>query len=119
MTIFERWRDLGRTKTQRMVLLVIGILLVAISPLVGVIPGPGGILVFAAGFGMMLKSSRWVKKRYARFKRYHPKKGDWADFGLQRVSYKRRSARAKAAAAAAGETEDKVDLVKREPGREH
>jgi hypothetical protein len=75
-----------------------GAFLVIVSPLVGAIPGPGGVFVFAAGFGLMLRGSRWVKKRYARFKRRHPKKGDWADFGLQRGSYKRRQARAKAAA---------------------
>lgn len=89
---------------QRLVLMIIGTLLVILSPVVGAIPGPGGIIVFAAGFGMMLKASRWVKKRYVRFKRRHPKKGEWADFGLQRASYKRRMARAKALAAASGPT---------------
>jgi hypothetical protein len=54
-----------------------GAFLVIISPLVGVIPGPGGIVAFGAGFGLMLRGSRWVKKHYARFKRRHPKKGDW------------------------------------------
>lgn len=73
-----------------------GLLLVVISPLVGAIPGPGGIFVFAAGFGLMLRGSKWVKKMYARFKKRHPKKGDWADFGLRRASYRRRMARAKA-----------------------
>lgn len=77
-----------------------GLFLVIISPLVGAIPGPGGIVVFAAGFGLMLRGSRWVKKKYARFKRHHPKKGDWADFGLQRGSYKRRQARLRAGASA-------------------
>ncbi|HEY0115680.1 MAG TPA: hypothetical protein VGB54_08155 [Allosphingosinicella sp.] len=112
MTIWERWRDLGRTRTQRLVLLIVGSLLVIVSPVVGAIPGPGGIIVFAAGFGMMLKASRWVKKRYARFKLRHPKKGEWADFGLQRGSYKRRQARAKELAAASAEAESKVDLGK-------
>ena len=88
-----------------------GAFLVIISPLVGAIPGPGGIVVFAAGFGLMLRGSRWVKKKYAAFKRRHPKKGDWADFGLQRGSYKRRQARLKAEAA--GETPlEPVDLHK-------
>lgn len=73
-----------------------GLLLVIISPLVGAIPGPGGIVVFALGFGLMLRGSTWVKKRYARFKKSHPKKGDWVDFGLRRPSYRRRMARAKA-----------------------
>ena len=116
MNIIERWRDLGRTRTQRMVLLVVGSLLVIISPIVGAIPGPGGIIVFAAGFGMMLKASRWVKKQYAKFKLRHPKKGEWADFGLQRGSYKRRQARAKELAATNAEDGSKVDLTKGEAG---
>ncbi len=73
-----------------------GLLLVIISPLVGAIPGPGGIVVFALGFGLMLRGSTWVKKKYARFKKSHPKKGEWVDFGLRRPSYRRRMARAKA-----------------------
>lgn len=118
MTIWERWRDLGRTRTQRLVLLTVGSLLVIVSPIVGAIPGPGGIIVFAAGFGMMLKASRWVKKRYARFKLAHPKKGEWADFGLGRGSYKRRQARAKALAASDLDEGGKVDLAKHEPARD-
>jgi hypothetical protein len=94
-----------------------GAFLVIISPLVGVIPGPGGIVAFGAGFGLMLRGSRWVKKHYARFKRRHPKKGDWADFGLQRGSYKRRQARLKAEAALAAPTpETDADLRDLEPG---
>ncbi len=96
-----------------------GLVLVIVSPLVGAIPGPGGVFFFAFGFGLMLRGSRWVKKEYARFKRRHPKKGDWADFGLQRASYKRRQARLKAEAAAAAEAqgpEDRGDLRDLEPG---
>lgn len=93
-----------------------GLVLVIISPIVGAIPGPGGIIVFAAGFGLMLRGSRWVKKKYARFKRRHPKKGDWADFGLQRASYKRRQARLRADAAAAQPPEGAPDLAKLESG---
>jgi hypothetical protein len=93
-----------------------GAFLVIVSPIVGAIPGPGGIVVFAAGFGLMLRGSRWVKKKYARFKRRHPKKGDWADFGLQRGSYKRRQARLKAEAAAAPPAERESDLSDLEPG---
>lgn len=73
-----------------------GLLLVIVSPLVGAIPGPGGIVVFALGFGLMLRGSTWVKKKYARFKKAHPKKGEWVDFGLRRPSYRRRMERAKA-----------------------
>lgn len=88
-----------------------GAFLVIVSPLVGAIPGPGGIFVFAAGFGMMLKGSRKVKKWFARFKKKHPAKGAWADFGLQRGSYKRRQARLKAEQeAAAAEAEVQAQL---------
>jgi len=93
-----------------------GIFLVIISPLVGVIPGPGGIIVFAAGFGLMLRGSRWVKKRYARFKRKNPKKGEWVDFGLQRASYKRRQARLKAEARAGEDPDNQADARELEPG---
>jgi hypothetical protein len=93
-----------------------GAFLVIVSPLVGAIPGPGGILVFAAGFGLMLRGSRWVKKKYARFKRHHPKKGDWADFGLRRASYRRRQERAKAAALASQAAAEETDLRDLEPG---
>ena len=32
--------------------------------LVGAIPGPGGIFVFAAGLALVLKTSMWAKRRY-------------------------------------------------------
>jgi hypothetical protein len=79
-----------------------GVLLVIVSPLVGAIPGPGGVFVFAAGAGLMLKNSRWAKKHYARFKRMHPKKGAWADWSLRRASARRRIERGKALAETGG-----------------
>jgi hypothetical protein len=77
-----------------------GVLLVIISPVVGAIPGPGGVVVFALGAGLMLRNSRWAKKKYARFKRKHPKKGAWADWSLRRASARRRHERDKALRAA-------------------
>ncbi|WP_226372701.1 hypothetical protein [Allosphingosinicella flava] len=64
----------------------------AASPLVGVLPGPGGIIVFAAGLALTLKYSEWAKRQYVRFKRAHPNKGRWADWGLRRSSARRREA---------------------------
>ena len=32
----------------------------------------------------------WAKRRYVKFKRWQPKAGRWADWGLQRRSAKRR-----------------------------
>ena len=69
---------------------VTGVILLILSPLAGVIPGPGGILVFAIGLAMVLKTSMWAKRRYVHFKRWQPKAGRWADWGLRRESAKRR-----------------------------
>lgn len=70
----------------------LGWVLIALTPLVGPIPGPGGIIVFAAGLGLVLKNSAWAKRRYVRFKRRHPNWGDWTDWGLRRQSARRRAA---------------------------
>ena len=70
----------------------IGVILILLSPLAGIIPGPGGILVFAIGLAMVLKTSLWAKRHYVRFKRWQPKAGRWADWGLRRQSAKRREA---------------------------
>ena len=71
---------------------VVGILLMALSPLAGIIPGPGGIFVFAIGLAMVLKTSMWAKRHYVRFKTWQPKAGRWADWGLRRQSARRREA---------------------------
>lgn len=71
-------------------LVALGFVLIALTPVVGPIPGPGGIIVFGAGLGLILKYSGWAKRLYVRFKRRHPKKGRWADWGLRRASARRR-----------------------------
>jgi hypothetical protein len=77
-----------------------------VSPAVGVLPGPGGVIVFGAGLGIALKYSAWAKRQYVRFKRTHPKKGEWADWGLRRQSHRRREALRKAQE---GEGEEPAD----------
>ena len=87
----------------RQVLVFAGILLILVSPLVGAIPGPGGVFVFAAGLALTLRNSEWAKRLYVRFKRKHPNKGRWADWGLRRLSARRREARLKRVAAEGGD----------------
>lgn len=76
-------------------MLVLGVILLAVSPIVGAIPGPGGVLVAALGLALILKSSRWAKRHYVRFKRSRPKAGRWTDWALQRQSAKRKEKRRK------------------------
>jgi hypothetical protein len=74
----------------------IGLLLLVVSPLVGAIPGPGGVLVAGLGLALVLKTSMWAKRRYVKFKRWQPKAGRWTDWALRRPSAKRREALRKA-----------------------
>lgn len=71
---------------------VLGVILIILSPVAGVIPGPGGIFIFAIGLALVLKTSMWAKRRYVHFKRWQPKVGRWADWGLRRRSVRRREA---------------------------
>ena len=73
----------------RTLLFCVGVVLMLVSPAVGAIPGPGGVVVFAAGLALVLKYSAWAKRQYVQFKRRHPKKGSWADWGLRRRSARR------------------------------
>jgi len=74
----------------RHALVALGFLLIALTPVVGPIPGPGGIIVFGAGLSLILKYTGWAKRLYVRLKRKHPNKGRWADWSLRRASARRR-----------------------------
>jgi hypothetical protein len=89
-----KWLDTARavnaSAAMRMTQLVVGVLLAVAAPLVGLLPGPGGLIVFGIGLGLILRNSRWAKRRYVVFKRVQPKIGGWADWGLRRASARRR-----------------------------
>jgi len=74
-------------------LLVLGVAVILVSPLVGAIPGPGGIFVFAAGLVLVLQNSGWARRNFARWKRRWPRFGHYADMALRRRSFRRRQAR--------------------------
>jgi hypothetical protein len=86
----DQLRDFRRSRLARTILFMTGVLLLIVAPIVGAIPGPGGLFVFAAGMALTLQNSDWAKRRYVRFKRWQPKAGAWMDWGLRRRSAKRR-----------------------------
>jgi hypothetical protein len=88
----EQWRQFMDNPIVEWGLLLLGVLLLIVSPLVGVIPGPGGLVVAGIGLALILKTSLWAKRRYVKFKRWQPKAGRWTDWALQRRSAKRREA---------------------------
>jgi hypothetical protein len=106
------WSRQTEKPAVRTALVVLGFVLIALTPIVGPIPGPGGVVVFAAGLTLVLRYSDWAKKQYVRLKKRHPKKGAWADWGLRRGSHMRREAKRKEreAAEAAKPPEAPADL---------
>jgi hypothetical protein len=92
----EQWRRFIDNPVVEWTLFAIGVLLLIVSPLVGAIPGPGGIIVAGIGLALVLKTSMWAKRHYVRFKRWQPKAGRWTDWALRRPSAQRREAVRKA-----------------------
>ena len=68
------------------------LLVVVVAPLIGLLPGPGGIFVVAAGLSLILRYSLWAKRHYVRLSRRWPKHGARADWALRRKRSRRPSA---------------------------
>jgi hypothetical protein len=83
---------MSRHPVSRWVQIVAGVLLVILAPIVGALPGPGGIFIFAGGMVLLLRNSPWVRRRWARAKRRWPKLGEIADITMRRASARRRRA---------------------------
>ena len=100
MSMRERLSGRTRNLLVRQLLVVVGVLLMIASVLIGPLPGPGFIILFPLGLALVLQNSPWAKRLYVRFKRKHPAKARWADWGMRRASAKRREEMLKARAAA-------------------
>ena len=86
----QQWRSFIDHPWVEWGIFAVGVLLLMIAPLVGALPGPGGIIVAGIGLAMVLKTSMWARRRYVRFKRWQPKAGRWTDWALRRPSARRR-----------------------------
>ncbi|HEY4070797.1 MAG TPA: hypothetical protein VGM04_04475 [Sphingomicrobium sp.] len=98
-----QWKNFIDRPVVEWTLFALGLTLLVLAPLVGAIPGPGGIIVAGIGLALVLKTSMWAKRRYVRFKRWQPKAGRWTDLALRRRSAKRREALRKAAESGSGD----------------
>ena len=98
----EKWRRFLDNPIVEWALFGLGVVLLVLSPVVGVIPGPGGIVVAGIGLALILKTSMWAKRHYVRVKRWRPKAGRWMDWALRRRSYQRREAVRKAEESSGG-----------------
>lgn len=86
----HRW---WASRVVRNILFAIGVLLLLVAPLVGVLPGPGGIFLVAGGAALILRTSPWAKRGYVRAKRRWPRLGGLVDRALRRTSARRRRER--------------------------
>ena len=113
----EQWRTFIDHPVVEWGIFIVGVLLLVVSPLVGAIPGPGGIIVAGVGLALILKTSTWARRHYVKFKRWQPKAGRWTDWALRRRSAKRRAAMLKAeeeqAVEIAGNAEAKIHDIDR------
>jgi hypothetical protein len=91
MGIRRRWRAIERNPMGRMTLFMIGALCLIAAPIVGLLPGPGGLPLAFIGATLVLRYAKWTKRVYVRLKRRWPKQGRIADWGLRRASARRRA----------------------------
>jgi hypothetical protein len=100
----DQWRKFFDNPVVEWAMFIVGILLLIVALISGpLIPGPNGVLFAAAGLSLVLKSSLWAKRHYARLKKKRVKIrgrhiviGEWTDWALRRQSAKRRKRLAEA-----------------------
>jgi hypothetical protein len=99
----DQWRASIDHPVVEWTIFVVGVVLLLITPLVGALPGPGGVIVGGIGLAMVLKTSMWAKRRYVHFKKWRPRvlgrrvhPGRWTDWALRRQSARRREEQRKA-----------------------
>lgn len=60
-------------------------MLLPVAGIIGLLsPAPIGIVVFGAGVALVLRNSRWARRRYLFYTRHHPRVRRAVDIGLMR-----------------------------------
>ena len=73
------------SEPMRLTQLAVGWILMIVGPLIGgPLPGPLGFIFFGAGLALVLRNSRWARRRYTMLKKRYPKVGGWSDWALRR-----------------------------------
>ena len=112
----QQWRRFIDHPVVEWAIFALGLILLLLSPIVGALPGPGGIIVAGIGLALMLKTSMWARRHYVKFKRWQPKAGRWTDWALRRQSARRREALRKAQEEATGVRTEPVQQPPAGPG---
>ncbi|WP_181883592.1 hypothetical protein [Sphingorhabdus pulchriflava] len=83
-------RNISNNRSFQWVMIVLGWFLMILAPLIGWLPGPGGLILFPIGLALVLKNSRWAKKQFAHQAKRHPEYGEWANWAMRRKRFKTR-----------------------------
>ncbi|NJS14683.1 MAG: hypothetical protein HC788_08870 [Sphingopyxis sp.] len=86
------YQRLRQNAVVRLCLFGFGAFMLLLVPIIGVLPGPGGIVLFPIGLALVLQNSVWAKRVYGRFKRKHPRYAAWADRLMRRPTAARKRA---------------------------
>jgi hypothetical protein len=81
-------RKLSENRSFQWVMIVLGWFLMILAPLIGWLPGPGGLILFPIGLALVIKNSRWAKRQYSRASKRHPEYGEWANWAMRRKRFK-------------------------------
>ena len=85
--------SLIKSEPVRVVQLLAGVLLMLAAPIIAIpTPPPTGIILFALGLALVLRNSRWARRRYVRYTRRHPRVQRAMNFGLRRKSKRKPAA---------------------------
>lgn len=85
MTIPGLGSRLLRSRPMRLAQITLGVALMLAAPIAAIpTPPPIGTIVFAIGLALVLRNSRWAKRRYLAWTRSYPRVRKAVDFGLRR-----------------------------------
>ncbi len=81
-------RKLSNNRTYQWVMMTLGWGLIVLAPLIGWLPGPGGLILFPIGLALVIKHSPWAKRHYAQIAKRHPEYGEWANWAMRRKRFR-------------------------------
>jgi hypothetical protein len=79
---------LSDNRTFQWAMIILGWGLMILAPLIGWLPGPGGLILFPIGLALVLKNSHWAKRQYAKHAKRHPEYGEWANWAMRRKRFR-------------------------------
>jgi hypothetical protein len=77
---------------RRWAMIILGWALMIAAPLIGILPGPGGLILFPIGLGIVLKNSIWAKRQFSKHAKRHPEYGHWVSWAMGRKRHRARPA---------------------------